>query len=242
MASWIGRGKGRNLGQPSVPGIGGTGAGGGRSAAQPSVPGEGGAGAGGGRAGGQPTISSPSSWTGKGKGRGGGQAAIEDSSLLGTRSANSTGQMTSGGDKHVADPEGNYVFALEIDGIEVAQFLECSGLKSSTTVFELEEGGMNHRVHKLPGQSRWDNIVLRYGVTNDVSVMQWRGEVLSDDFGSGNRKSGSIVVKNNQMEVVRRYNFIQAWPVSWEGPSFSASGAELAIESVELAHHGVFVS
>ena len=29
----------------------------------------------------------------------------------------------------VLDPEGNYVFALEIDGIEVAQFLECSGLK-----------------------------------------------------------------------------------------------------------------
>lgn len=242
MSSWVGRGKGRSSGQPSVPGEGGVGAGGGRSEAQPSVSVTGGAGAGGGRAGSQPTISSPTSWVGMGQGRSGSQPSVADSSLLGTRSANSTGAMTSGGDSHVADPEGNYVFALEIDGIEVAQFLECSGLKSSTTVFELEEGGMNHRVHKLPGQSRWENIVLRYGVTNDISLMSWRGEVLSDDFGAGNRRNGSIVVKNNQMEVVRRYNFVDGWPVSWEGPSFSAQGAELAIESIELAHHGVYVS
>ena len=47
------------------------------------------------------------------------------------------------------------VFSAEINKQEVAHFLECSGLKSSTTVFEPEEGGMNHRVHKLPGQSRW---------------------------------------------------------------------------------------
>ena len=261
MASWVGRGKGRNAGQPSVPGQGGVGSGGGRAAAQPSietvggigrgggrvtsqpsVETGGGAGAGGGRAGSQPTISSPSSWVGKGQGRAGSQPSVGTGSLLGTRSSNSTTAMTSGGDSHVADPEGAYVFALEIDGIEVAQFQECSGLKSSTTIFELEEGGMNHRVHKLPGQSRWENIVLRYGVTNDTSLMSWRGEVLDDSFGQGNRRNGSIVMKNNQMEVVRRYNFVEAWPVSWEGPSFAAGGADLAIEAIELAHHGIFVS
>lgn len=177
-----------------------------------------------------------------GKGRAGGQPSVGTGSLLGSRSSNSTGAMTSGGDSHVADPEGNFIFALEIDGIEVAQFQECSGLKSSTTIFELEEGGMNHRVHKLPGQSRWENVVLRYGVTNDVSLMSWRGEILSDEFGKGSRRNGSIVVKNNQMETVRRYSFVDAWPVSWEGPSFSSAGAELAIEAIELAHHGIFVS
>jgi phage tail-like protein len=152
--------------------------------------------------------------------------------------------MTNNGSgvSHVADPEGNFIFALEIDGIEVAQFLECSGLKSATEVFELQEGGMNHRVHKLPGQSRWENIILRSGVTNDVSLLQWRGEILSDEFGSGSRRNGSVVVKNNQMEVVRRYNFVDAWPVGWEGPTLSSSAAELAIEVIELAHHGIYVS
>ena len=80
----------------------------------------------------------------------------------------------------VADPEGNYVFALEINGVEVAQFLECSGLKTSTEVYELQEGGMNFRVHKLPGQSRWENVTLRYGVTTDTTLLQWRDEILQD--------------------------------------------------------------
>jgi len=244
----VGAGGGRINVQPRVPGVGGVGAGGGRSAAQPRVPGEGGAGAGGGRAGAQPTISEPASWVGKGKGRAGSQPTITENSALATRTTESTAQWrnTNGvtGSKvdHVADPEGNFIFALEIDGIEVAQFLECSGLKSTTEIYELQEGGMNHRVHKLPGQSRWENLQLRYGVTNDVSLLDWRGEILNDDFGEGCRRSGSIVVKNNQMDVVRRYNFLDAWPVSWEGPSFSASSAELAIECIELAHHGLYVS
>jgi len=145
-------------------------------------------------------------------------------------------------DKHVADPQGAYIFCLEIDGIEVAQFLECSGLKASTTVFELEEGGMNHRVHKLPGQSKWDNLQLRYGVTGDVSLLGWRGKVHEDNFGTDLRKNGAIVVKNNQMQVVRRYNFKDAWPVSWEGPAFNSNSNELAIESIELAHNGIEVT
>jgi phage tail-like protein len=145
-------------------------------------------------------------------------------------------------DEHVADPQGAYIFCLEIDGIEVAQFLECSGLKASTTVFELEEGGMNHRVHKLPGQSKWDNLQLRYGVTGDVSLLGWRGKVHEDNFGTDLRKNGAIVVKDNQMQVVRRYNFKDAWPVSWEGPAFNANSNELAIESIELAHNGIEVT
>jgi phage tail-like protein len=262
MANWKGRGKGRRAGQPPVSSRGGVGRGGGRAAAQPRVRGggggigkgggraagqprvggDGGVGKGGGRKAAQPQISSSSSWVGRGGGRGGSQPQIGSANDLGARSNSSLIGSQADSQGIVLDPEGNYVFALEIDGIEVAQFLECSGLKNSTEIFELQEGGMNDRVHKLPGQSRWDNIVLRYGVTNDVSLMEWRGEILMDDFGRESRRKGSIVVKNNQMEVVRRYNFLEAWPVSWEGPSLAASGAELAIESVELAHHGIYIS
>jgi len=226
MASWVGRGGGRRPGQPTVDVSGGPGAGGGRP-------------------GGQPTISSPSSWVGKGKGRSGGQPSVAGAS--GARSIQATAAWrnasgTSAGKVgNVADPEGSYVFALEIDGIEVAQFLECTGLKTQTEVFELQEGGMNHRVHKLPGQSRWENLQLRYGVTSDVSLLKWRDEVLNDQFGA-KRRNGSVVIKNNQMQMVRRYNFVGAWPVSWEGPSFSSSSAELAIEMIELAHSGISVA
>jgi len=89
--------------------------------------------------------------------------------------------------RELEDPLGSYVFALEINGMEVAHFSEISGMKSSTEVYEIREGGMNHAVHKLPGQSTWDNIVLKYGVTSDMSMLALREYILNDEY------SGSAV-------------------------------------------------
>ncbi|MED5371463.1 MAG: phage tail protein [Myxococcota bacterium] len=142
--------------------------------------------------------------------------------------------------REIVDPEGNFIFELEIDGISVAQFMECNGIKTTTTVFEIEEGGVNHRVHKVPGQSRWENLVLRYGVTADTTLLSWRQEILEDGFAK--RRNGAIIMKNLAMEEVRRYSFTNAWPVAYEGPNFVANGAELAVEMIELAHQGITVS
>jgi phage tail-like protein len=142
--------------------------------------------------------------------------------------------------RSISDPEGNMVFVLEVEGVEIAHFIECSGLKSSTQVFEIEEGGNNQYVHRLPGRSRWENIQLRFGVTSDTTLLSWRDEVLQDEFRG--RRNGAILLKNVSNEVIRRYNFKNAWPVSWEGPAFNANGKELAIETLEIAHHGIEIS
>jgi phage tail-like protein len=258
MADWRGRGKGRNEGQPSLNLKGGAGMGGGRPGSQPSLDIQGGAGKGGGRPGSQPSLDIQGG-AGKGGGRAGSQPSLGAKvdfggaslsfSLKGssatttargeTSIGKATGSQTS---PRVADPEGNFMFYLVLGNSTdpVAQFKEASGLKSSTQVFELEEGGVNHRVHKLPGQSRWDNLVLRCGVSADTQLATWRNEVLSDEFGK--RKSGSIVMMTVAGEEVRRYNFTDGWPVAWEGPHFSADGAEVAVEMIEIAHSGLQIS
>lgn len=266
MADWKGRGGGRLPGQPSLSLRGGAGMGSGRPGSQPSLDIQGGKGKGGGRAGTQPSLQASASvelpgrsfslkastslelpgrsfsikaavdYGGSSKSFNTKQAASTSPQRAGSTIKSASGEMS----PRVADPEGNFIFTLEIDGIEVAQFKECSGLKSSTQIFELEEGGMNHRVHKLPGQSRWENITLRYGVTSDSTLLSWRNEILQDEFSL--RRNGSVVMKTLQMEEVRRYNFVQAWPVAWEGPSFDANAADLAVEMVEIAHHGISVT
>ena len=143
------------------------------------------------------------------------------------------------------DPYGNYYFALEIkdDGapVEVAHFMECSGLKSSAEVFEIVEGGLNGRTHKRTGQSKWENLVLRYATTASNYMLRWRDQFLQDQFSQRTKYSGAISLKNNHGDVVRRWEFTNAWPVSWEGPSLAAGGSELAIETLEIAHDGLKV-
>lgn len=257
MRSWVGHGKGRVPGQPSLDLGGGAGMGSGRPGSQPSLDLGSGPGMGSGRPGSQPNLE-----IGGGPGRGGGRAGSQptidgpvdfgdgtqqynpnpEEASPNYRGASSSSAATTGGtkDPRVSDPEGNYIFALMIGSSEVGYFMECSGLKTTTEPFEIQEGGVNHRVHKLPGQSKWENIVLKYGVTSDGTMLSWRNEILQDGFSG--RRNGAIVMMTQQREEVRRYNFIEAWPVSWEGPSFSSAGSEIATETLEIAHNGIQVS
>lgn len=160
--------------------------------------------------------------------------------------------MTKGFDDKVdSDPWGNYRFALylHLEGgelTEIAHFMECSGLKNSAEVFEIREGGLNGRTHKRPGQSKWENIVLRYGTSASTQLASWRDRYLLDMFTGGERvdpkkSSGAIVLLDNSGRPLRRFEFKNAWPVSWEGPSLNAGGSDLAVETIEIAHEGLKV-
>jgi phage tail-like protein len=140
------------------------------------------------------------------------------------------------------DPYGGYFFALEINGTQVAHFQEFSGLKTATTVFEIEEGGMNGMTHKRPGQSRYENLVLKYATNASQTLLEWRDKYLQDKFSSRPGDSGAVVMYANDGTEIRRYSFTGAWPVSWEGPSLNAGSSDLAIETLEIAYDGLYVT
>ena len=149
------------------------------------------------------------------------------------------------GDSPLA-PYGSYVFALQIQkeggaAEEIGHFMECSGLKSACEVFEIQEGGMNDRVHKFPGQSKWENITLRTATTASNELFAWRDQFLKGKFGERKKYKGFIKILDNDFEEIRVYEFVNAWPVSWEGPSLNSGGSEIAIESLELAHDGLYL-
>ena len=233
-------GGGRLGSQPSLELRSGAGMGSGYLGSQPSYDFKGGPGMGSGRLGAQPTVEYGGSTTKRTK------ATLSDATTS-ARGETSIGQNTANAESHprVADPEGAYYFSLQVAdssgrSVELAQFREVSGIKTSTAVYEIEEGGMNHRVHKLPGVSRWDNLVMKQGVCSDTLLLEWRNEVLQDEFAK--RRNGTIILMTAMGEEVRRYNFTDGWPVSWSGPSFNADSSELAIESLEIAHTGIQVT
>lgn len=148
------------------------------------------------------------------------------------------------------DPYGNYYFALEINGMEVAHFQECSGLKNAAQIFEIQEGGLNGTVHKRPGQSKWENLIFKYATSVSTFLVEWRDMYLRDLYARmevddkrewWGTSSGSVAIINNNGVVARRFHFRNAWPVSWEGPALNATASGLAIESIEIAHDGIWV-
>jgi phage tail-like protein len=136
----------------------------------------------------------------------------------------------------IRDPYGNFNFLVEIDGIARAAFQECSGFDSEIDVIEHREGGENTTPRKLPGLTKYSNIVLKWGMTDDSELYDWHRQVV---MGIMERKNGSIVLLDRDGEEKVRWNFVRAWPAKWDSPDFNAEGNDLAIETLELAHEGV---
>lgn len=136
------------------------------------------------------------------------------------------------------DPYGNFNFKVEIDGIVRAAFHEAGGLDSSIDVVEHREGGENITTRKLPGQVKFSNISLKWGMTDETELYEWHRQWATGDPGAA-RKNGSIVVLDRQGQEKARWNFFNAWPAKWTGPAFSAESNDVAIEALELAHEGV---
>ena len=128
-------------------------------------------------------------------------------------------------------PYSGFKFLLEIDGVTVASFSECSGLTTETGIIEYREGHENITVSKLPGLKKFANISLKRGFTDNNKLWEWRKKVME---GQTKRQSGSIVLLNEAREETVRWNFRKAWPSRWEGPNFNAKGNEVAIETLEL--------
>ena len=137
---------------------------------------------------------------------------------------------------NIRDPQGNFNFLVEIDGIKRAAFQECSGLDSTVDVIEHREGGENTTMRKLPGMTKYSNITLKWGMTDDRDLYDWHRRIIRGDI---ERKNGSIVLLNRLGAEVARWNFVRAWPSKWTGPTFNAEQSEVAVHQMEIVHEGV---
>jgi phage tail-like protein len=134
------------------------------------------------------------------------------------------------------DVNGAFRFVVELDSMLVAGFSEVQGLESQTEFEEYREGGVNGYIHRLPKGVRNPPIILKRGLTSSQELWSWYDQ---SSRGRTTRKSGSIILyKLDGMELCR-WNFFEAYPTKWSGPSLNASSSDVAIETLELVHNGI---
>jgi phage tail-like protein len=134
------------------------------------------------------------------------------------------------------DPYTNFNFQVEIGGTFKASFQQVSGFDSTIEVIERHEGGRNTAPRKYPGLTRYSNIQLRRGVTDDRFLYEWHRRAIN---GTLERHNGSIVLMDRSGKETARWNFTNAWPTRYGGPELDSEGNDLAIEVLELAHEGL---
>lgn len=144
------------------------------------------------------------------------------------------------------DPLPVFCFKVTISitgcGDSEAFFKSVGGIKSESEVVEYKSAGVNGATYKLIGGTKWSNLVLKRGFTDATggdALMNWR-KAWTGDGGTRTRATVTITqLKNDLKTVGKTWQVVDCFPVKWELSELDASKNEVAIETLEIAHHGI---
>ncbi|HVX16570.1 MAG TPA: phage tail protein [Acidimicrobiales bacterium] len=133
------------------------------------------------------------------------------------------------------DPFLHLNFALEVQGISVAMFKSVSGLESTIEVSEVRQQTADGKqiLMKIPGKATPSDITFSRGMDATMDLWNWHKEVL-DGHITNARKSGSVVLYDEQLQEKSRWNFENAWPSKISMSALDAGGNEMIVEELTL--------
>lgn len=136
------------------------------------------------------------------------------------------------------DPYRNMRYLLEIDGISQAGFSECSIPDTSQDPIEYREGNEVPTVRKIPGLIKYGNLTLKWGITDSMDLYDWRVQVEEGKAGDY-RRNIAVVILDEEGNPKARWEFAEAWPTKYDSPDLNATGNDIAIETLEIAHESM---
>lgn len=137
-------------------------------------------------------------------------------------------------------------FYFEADGLTNKSVKEVGGLGVENTPAQEVHG--SSKSGKLTRQAtptvvKFTNITVKVIATVDIDLYQWY-QKCNEDMGDArkweaNRKSCSIVAYDQNGSEKARWNIKNCYPCKYTGPTLTASGGDMATETIELVHEGV---
>ncbi len=124
-----------------------------------------------------------------------------------------------------------------INDVVVGGFTECSGLEMSLDVEEYREGGRNSEALQFPTRVKWSKITLKKGLGASTALWDWHYGFVQ---GTGKRRDGLIVLMNDLHVPHNIWYFRRGLPTRYAGPALNAGQSAVAIESIEIAHEGIY--
>ena len=137
------------------------------------------------------------------------------------------------------DPLVAFHFFVEAGDVQGA-FRDCTGLGSESDIVEYKASDKEgvSITRKVPGRTKWENIVLKRGITDDMAIWNWRKQVEEGKVETV-RRNGSVVLYNQENTEIARWNFFDAWPSKVTGPQLNAQSNEIAIEELTIVHERI---
>ena len=136
------------------------------------------------------------------------------------------------------DPYRNFRFRVELDGITTAAFSEATVPDSTTDPVDYREGTDPTHQRKLSGLTKYGNVTLKKGITDNLELYDWRKRIEASG-ALQNRMNISLILVDEEGNDKSRWDIVEAWPTKYDPSDFSAKGNEVLIETLEIVHEGI---
>tara|TARA_R110002020_G_scaffold83108_3_gene205921 strand:- start:38078 stop:38524 length:447 start_codon:yes stop_codon:yes gene_type:complete len=137
-------------------------------------------------------------------------------------------------DKQYYPPVG-FHFVVKFDGISEeidTRFQEVTGLTATVGTEDVEEGGENRFVHKLPKGTSYDNLTLKRGIIKNSKLLEWCRKAVEEL--TFEPKNLLISLLNEDHEELYSWSVVNAYPIKWAFSGLNAESGELMIETMEF--------
>src|SRR3989337_568550 len=144
------------------------------------------------------------------------------------------------------DPYKQFKLRVKWDGRYIAGACKMSSLRRVTEVVTHREGGDPSTIHKSPGQTSYEPVVLMRGRTHDTEFEKWANKVWNYGSGLGSevslrdfRKDIILDMFNEAGQKVVSYKVYRCWVTEFQAlPDLDANANAVAIQSIKLANEG----
>lgn len=141
----------------------------------------------------------------------------------------------------------SFYFSLQVAGSAVgtdAAFQEASGLSAEMEVEDVVSGGQNLFKYRLPGITKFSNLVLKRGIAFDRSpLIGWCQSTLGSGLGQPIQTRNLLLSLLDPTGVASMsWSFTNAYPVKWAVADLKSQESSILIETIELAYQYFTVS
>lgn len=131
-------------------------------------------------------------------------------------------------------------FYIEMENELKASFSECSGLDVQVDKDVYFEGGVNDQQRIFLKQTKFGDLTLKRGLSDDLFFWDWLKKLLED--GKAERRNINILLFNQAGETIQAWMLQGAVPVGWRTPTLQAESSSVGIEELTLAYEGLSVT
>ncbi len=145
------------------------------------------------------------------------------------------------------DPDLQFCYTVEIDGITLGMFSEAGGIKWSMETENVKSGGNNDHEFYLLGRAKFDPLVLKRGfVAAEGMLFDMMKANYDLTSSAAPRHKVDVVVLKRQNNTglsglvglgeIGRFSFPNCFVQEWSGPQFNAKTSDITIESITFRY------